>query len=61
MEGKSDITKLLEEIEIKAVKRFAKRLKEKSTYCVSTKNLRGGAVWVDDIDNLVKEMEGELK
>ena len=61
MEGKSDISKLLNEIEIKAIKRFADRLKEKSIYCVSTKNLRGGAVWVDDIDNLVKEMEGETK
>ena len=60
MEGKSDISKMMEEIEINAVKRFAKKLKSKAT--VSTIRTTGHIVVdIADIDNLVKEMEGGIK
>ena len=69
MEGKSDISKLLNEIEIKAIKEFAEELKTRiknAVFCCYDLRFKSHLqellnIIVAKIDNLVKEMEGESK
>ena len=63
MEGKSDISKLLNEIEIKAIKRFADRLKARASILCDKVTGKPCSYMISsyEFDNLVKEMEGESK
>lgn len=53
--------KIKREAKFEAVKEFAERLKEKSFKTIRNYGLTKVVVAVCDIDNLVKEMEGETK
>ena len=48
-----------EAIKVSAIKEFAERLKEKSSHIIDFDMRVINYVDVDDIDNLLKEMEGE--
>ena len=56
---KKQIAEVSKTIKSEAIEEFAKRLKEKSYKTIRNYGLTKDVVEVCDIDNLVKEMEGE--